>query len=491
MSDGLRHLPGDDPEPLPNHLDLVMAAADVGWFDWDVRADYLVFDDRMCGLFGIDPATFDHRVASFWATLHPDDSPDVEAAVAAALDTCSEYQAEYRVRLPDGRVRWVEARGRVEPGEDGRAERMLGVARDSSDQRLAKDTVARALEHMADGFLSVDTDWRVTYVNRNAEVFVGPMVEASGRILWEVWPHLATPGYEPLVREAARSGTPDVFTKYVVEADRWFQVRVVPHQDGLSFFATDVTATRAAELERERALTRPDQARAVLAYSAGLAEADTLADVIEVVATMVLPAFGATGMLVSLLESNRLKLSGHSGYSALAVELLDVLSPDEDLPIAEVLRTRDPLFLPSRAAYFDKYPGRAELIEATGKQAWAFLPLTVSGRALGSLTVSFDQPRDFPPDERSLLVSVSGLLAQTLARARLRDHERTLAAELQQQLLPRALPRPQGLVATARYLAATDGMGVGGDWYDVLELPGHRVALVIGDVQGTPCRQPP
>jgi hypothetical protein len=199
---------------------------------------------------------------------------------------------------------------------------------------------------------------------------------------------------------------------------------------------------------------------------------------------MVLPAFGATGMLVSLLESNRLKLSGHSGYSQLAVELLDVLSPDEDLPIAEVLRTREPLFLPSRAAYFGKYPGRAELIEATGKQAWAFLPLTVSGRALGSLTVSFDQPRDFPPDERSLLVSVSGLLAQTLARARLRDHERTLAAELQQQLLPRALPRPQGLVATARYLAATDGMGVGGDWYDVLELPGHRVALVIGDVQG-------
>ena len=222
----------------------------------------------------------------------------------------------------------------------------------------------------------------------------------------------------------------------------------------------------------------------MLAYSAALAEADTLADVIDVVATMVLPAFGATGMLVSLLESNRLKLAGHSGYSQPAVEMLDVLSPDEDLPIAEVLRTREPLFLPSRAAYYGKYPGRAELIEATGKQAWAFLPLTVSGRALGSLTVSFDQPRDFPPDERSLLVSVSGLLAQTLARARLRDHERTLAAELQQQLLPRALPRPQGLVATARYLAATDGMGVGGDWYDVLELPGHRVALVIGDVQG-------
>jgi PAS domain-containing protein/anti-sigma regulatory factor (Ser/Thr protein kinase) len=484
MSDGVRRLPGGDDEPGRLHRDLVMAAAGVGWFDWDVRADHLVFDERMCRLFGIDPENFDHRVASFWATLYPDDKASVEVAVAEALEVCGDYSAEYRVLLPGGAVRWVEARGQVVAGADGRAARMLGVARDTTDQRLARDTVVRALEYMADGFLSVDSTWTVTYVNRNAEVFVGPAADARGRSLWEAWPHLATPGYEPLVRRAASTGQPEVFTKYVVEADRWFQIRVVPHLDGTSFFATDVTALRAAQLEEQRSLSRPDQARAVLAYSAALAEADTLADVIDVVATMVLPAFGATGMLVSLVESNRLKLSGHSGYPPAAVELLNVLSTDENVPIAQVLRSRDPLFLPSPAAYFGMFPGRESLVEATGKQAWAFLPLTVSGRALGTLTVSFDESRDFPPDERSLLVSVGGLLAQTLARARLRDSERTLAAELQQQLLPRALPAPSGLVATARYLAATDGMGVGGDWYDVLELPGDRVALVIGDVQG-------
>ncbi len=484
MSDGVRRLPGDDDERGGLHRELVMAAAGVGWFDWDVRADHLDFDERMCRLFGIDPATFDHRVASFWAALYPEDLPSVEALVTEALEACDDFVAEHRVALPDGAVRWVEARGQVVAGADGRAARMLGVARDTTDQRLARDTVARALEHMADGFLSVDRSWTVTYVNRNAEVLVGSAAEARGRSLWEVWPHLATPGYEPLVRRAAATGQPEVFTKYVVAADRWFQIRVVPHHDGTSFFATDITALRAAQLEEERSLSRPDQARAVLAYSAALAEADTLADVIDVVATMVLPAFGATGMLVSLVESNRLKLAGHSGYTAAAVAMLDVLNTGDDVPISQVLRTREPLFLPSPEAYLASFPGRTAVVEATGKRAWAFLPLTVSGRALGSLTVSFDDPRDFPPDERSLLVSVGGLLAQTLARARLRDSERTLAAELQQQLLPRALPRPTGLVATARYLAATDGMGVGGDWYDVLELPGDRVALVIGDVQG-------
>jgi anti-sigma regulatory factor (Ser/Thr protein kinase) len=149
-----------------------------------------------------------------------------------------------------------------------------------------------------------------------------------------------------------------------------------------------------------------------------------------------------------------------------------------------VLRAREPLFLEDQQTYLDMFPDRDVVVEASHKHAWAFLPLTVSGRALGSLTISFDETHEFPPEERSLLVGVSGLIAQTLARARLRESERSLAAELQAQLLPRALPQPKGVTARARYLPATDGMGVGGDWYDVLELPGSRVGLVIGDVQG-------
>lgn len=475
---------GSDDEPGRLHLDLVLEAADVGSFDWDVRADVLTWDDRICRIFGIDPSDFGGRIASFAEVVLPEDLPGVQRAMQVAIDTCGDYAAEYRIRRPDGTVRWVDARGRVLAGPDGVARRLLGVARDSTDQRLARDTVARALEHMADGFVSVDESWRVTYANRNAEVFVGPAAQAVGRPLWEVWPHLATTGFERIVREAAQTRRSRTFDKYVVERNSWYRIRVVPDPDGLSVFATDVTANRAAEVDRERALTRPAQAQAVLAYSAALAEADSVPEVIDVVATMVLPAFGATGMLVSLLESHRLVLAGHAGYSPAAVEMLSVLSPDQDAPIAHVLRTREPLFLPSRESYLGVFPDLGRLVEATGKQAWAFLPLAASGRTLGSLTVSFDDPRDFAPDEQSLLVSVSGLLAQTLARARLRDAERTLAAELQQQLLPRALHQAAGLRSTARYLAATDGMGVGGDWYDALELPGERVALVIGDVQG-------
>ena len=71
-----------------------------------------------------------------------------------------------------------------------------------------------------------------------------------------------------------------------------------------------------------------------------------------------------------------------------------------------------------------------------------------------------------------------------LERARLRDAERDLAAELQRGLLPQALAQAPGLVSTARYLPATDGMQVGGDWYEIIRISADRFGLVIGDVQG-------
>ena len=71
-----------------------------------------------------------------------------------------------------------------------------------------------------------------------------------------------------------------------------------------------------------------------------------------------------------------------------------------------------------------------------------------------------------------------------LERARLRDAERDLAAEVQRGLLPKELAQSPELVSTARYLPATDGMQVGGDWYEIIRLPADRFGLVIGDVQG-------
>jgi anti-sigma regulatory factor (Ser/Thr protein kinase) len=119
-----------------------------------------------------------------------------------------------------------------------------------------------------------------------------------------------------------------------------------------------------------------------------------------------------------------------------------------------------------------------------GPGGLAVLPLPAGGRMAGACLIGWDTPHDFGPDERTLLTASAGLVGQALTRAHAFDAEHELVGMLQRQLLPRRLPQLPGAVAVARYLPATAGLEVGGDWYDVIPLPDNQVALVIGDVQG-------
>ncbi|MGP4012401.1 SpoIIE family protein phosphatase, partial [Streptomyces sp. 4N124] len=141
-------------------------------------------------------------------------------------------------------------------------------------------------------------------------------------------------------------------------------------------------------------------------------------------------------------------------------------------------------FFTSPQEYAARYPALAAQPAAGGKAAWAFLPLIASDHSVGVCVISFEQPRRFTGEERTLLVAISGLVAHALGRARLFDAEHIRAQELQRGLLPRTLPPLPACTSAARYLSARQGMDVGGDWYDIIPLSGDRVALVIGDVMG-------
>lgn len=465
-------------------LELAATVACVGTFEWDIKTGDVAWDEQAARIFAVAPASPSRGIETFRVLIAAEDVHAVAAAMDTAVATCGDYSDEFRVRYADGSLVWVSMHGRVLPDPAGRPARMVAVVRNSTAFRDAREVAARTVEHMADAFLTVDESWQVTFANRQGEALLGrERGTCVGRTLWEVWPSLVAAGYDKAFSTALRRREAQMFSMYVVESDRWQQLRVVPDGSGLGVFASEIPASRAARLEHS-GLTRPEQARRVLAYSSALAEADSVGDVTEVVATMVLGAFDASGLLVLLADSGKLRLAGHSGYDERLLALVDGVPLDAPLPVAQVMRAPEPVFVSSPAAYLELFPASGQMIDAGGKQAWAFLPLMVSKRPLGSLTISFDRPHEFAPEERGLLASVAGLLAQTLERARLRDAERRLADELQRHLLPRALPQPPGLLAAARYLPATDGMHVGGDWYEVLELPAERIGLVIGDVQG-------
>ncbi|UDY25086.1 PP2C family protein-serine/threonine phosphatase [Nocardioides sp. Kera G14] len=109
------------------------------------------------------------------------------------------------------------------------------------------------------------------------------------------------------------------------------------------------------------------------------------------------------------------------------------------------------------------------------------VPIIDGSALLGVLHVGFLDHHDFTDGEKLRLTEYAGEMGRLL-NDRFHDAQHTAALTLQRSLLPTALRVPAGLAMAARYVPA-DG-DLGGDWYDVFELPDGRVGLVMGDVVG-------
>ncbi|MCT4354800.1 SpoIIE family protein phosphatase [Streptomyces sp. Je 1-79] len=215
-----------------------------------------------------------------------------------------------------------------------------------------------------------------------------------------------------------------------------------------------------------------------------LAEARSTAEVLRVAASLSMPGFSPDGLAVFGVAGERLTIIGHHGHHAGDEGPFTSMSVDTDYPAAEVVRTGRAIYLPSPEEYLRRFPVTWPLAQRFGRQSWAYLPLIVAGRTMGAWMAAFKHPVAFTPDERSVLTTVARMLAQALARAGVAESERELSLGLQRTMMPVLGPGTPGLRVAARYVPTGGGLQVGGDWYDMIQLPGGRIALVIGDVQG-------
>ncbi len=132
---------------------------------------------------------------------------------------------------------------------------------------------------------------------------------------------------------------------------------------------------------------------------------------------------------------------------------------------------------------------RPRLIEGGGPedlvQSTLVVPMVAHDTVVGLAQFSRTKGSEpFGERDRAVAVELAARAAVCIDNARLyrREHERALI--LQRSLLPPGDPEAAGLDIACRYLPGNAATEVGGDWFDVIELPGHRTALVVGDVMG-------
>ncbi|HEU4680779.1 MAG TPA: ATP-binding protein, partial [Gemmatimonadales bacterium] len=119
-------------------------AARMGIWVWSVENNTLSWDENLRQLYGLGPHDRVSTHEDFLARVHPQDRAFVRESVRKALQEGEELDYEFRVVLPDGRVRWIADQGEVRRDEQGRPIHLTGVCADVTERRVAEERLRQA-----------------------------------------------------------------------------------------------------------------------------------------------------------------------------------------------------------------------------------------------------------------------------------------------------------------------------------------------------------
>jgi signal transduction histidine kinase len=211
--------------------------------------------------------------------------------------------------------------------------------------------------------------------------------------------------------------------------DVWWTYGYSPVRDddgsvnGVLVVVQETTTSVIALRERER----------LLALADALAAATTVDEVAAASVRHAPLVLGATGIIVARLQDDdtHLAIVDVSDLPDRLRAEWNVVPIDAVAPLADVARTGEPLFLPSREAWSAYYPDLLPTLVETGHHANAIAPLIGHGRVIGVLGAAFDCQRAFESAERALMLTVASQCGQAFERARLYETERATLRQLE------------------------------------------------------------
>lgn len=352
------------------------------------------------------------------------------------------------------------------------------------------DTV---LHSVREGVLIVAADGRLMLANDEARRLLGLPPDAEGRLVSEL------PGLDPETRALLTSGR-EATDEVHLAGERLLAVNQRPTEHRGGTKGTVVTLRDSTELQAVTGRAEVARERLRLLYDAGLHIGTTL-DVLRTadeLARVPIPRF-ADFVTVDLGDA---VLHGDEPTpTATDMRRAAVSGIRDDHPLSEQGRLFDYVAstpqargygtghsqlvsdLPTATSWRLQDPERARAIIDYGIHSLITAPIQARGVVLGMASFWRGQRHEpFNEEDLSLAEELVARAAISIDNARRYTREHALAVTLQQSLLPQAMPEQNALDLAYRYLPAQSG--VGGDWFDVIPMPGSRVALAVGDVVG-------
>ena len=151
---------------------LAAEAAQLGVWEFDLTTQNIWMSDKVRQLFQF-PLTGDITYAEFEQRVHPEDRRRRDQLMQQAIRTESGYENEYRILLPDGKIRWIGGRARCLPGASSNSTRLLGVSMDITERKQAQELFQLATEASPSGIILVSDRGHIVLVNSHVEKLFG------------------------------------------------------------------------------------------------------------------------------------------------------------------------------------------------------------------------------------------------------------------------------------------------------------------------------
>jgi len=336
-------------------------------------------------------------------------------------------------------------------------------------ERAAAARTAHVTESMAVGYLAMDADGVVTYANSRAvHALARPHGELVGGVIWELFPATVGSDFDAAYRRAAAGEVAAFDAHHPEPLNAWYEVRAVPEAGGVALYFLDITDRHRAQQDAQAAAARISGLAEV---ALAMVDLEDVSDLVTVIAERGLAALGADGGAVAVHDPDDPGvLLSHvtAGYGPGARADYARLPLDTALPVCEAARTGRRVLVPDREACTAYSPAMAEVVNSTGSQAFASMPVRADGRVIAVVTAGWDSPQAFGAEQVELLEAFAAQCAQALQRLRSRDAERRSAEQARS-----SAARQAALVTIAQALADADTQD------DVLDvLAGQGTALL-------------
>ncbi|MCU1395302.1 MAG: multi-sensor signal transduction histidine kinase [Ilumatobacteraceae bacterium] len=520
-----------------DRLKVSLSTGRMGEWSWNATDDSVEWDVNVLELFGVARERFGGDLGGWLALIDDRDRDLTRAELAAAVDEARSFRFDHRCMWDDGSTHWIAVIGDVAvDSSSGRVTGAFGLAVDVDEQRRQIDEgsrlaeyergqrqraeylasvnevltfsvdLAQIIDRISNSMISNLADWcsivlsidrprdrpliTVAHIDREMVCWAedvqrehpydpdaewgaaGVIARGRAEFIPRVDPRLFDlPGGEVLARAMPGSiiTVPLKGTLGILGA-----LQLIRTSDKAAFstadleFVDELAGRVGLSLNTAILFQRLTRSRSALdtlqEVSGHISAAATREQVLDAVLLHVADGLGATHGVAFLLDE--------MGRPTLAAATADVDSEARELARDAATHALEI----GQVATWHTPTARSDA-------AWVGVPLRILHRTTGCVVFALSGERELSTEDETMLATIGLRCAGALERASLYERERSVALTLQHRLLSTLPSTPTWLEAAACYVPAS-GLEIGGDWFQLLDAGGGRIAAIVGDAVG-------